>query len=446
MIKLEENINRNKYKMEELDDYIEKTLVENGQPVYLNIYHLSFINYFVQILGFGFFHTSIEINKKEYSYSATEDDNSGIFSNPIEDRNLILKEKIYLGNTFYNDDEINEILLLNSPYWLGKSYDPFLKNCNHFTKFLSGLLIEKNNFINDYPEYINRITGYGFFFNCFYSPIKRIYGNIFLNPTVVDNFNFINTRINNDIKNDFEKNISPIYQQIETNICLNVENKVDIYEQNYSYDKISHNNNLEISKDNFSERPSLKRKYNIKNQKNFINKAIVKYNFFLKPFNYYGNIIILKKLSKADYFFINKNYNQSLQFYQEILNEIDNNNNIEIDFNKYFSFPTSKYHINSQDNIKNILLKIKILHCIYYIFFINDLIEDQEIISSSIFNLNKDDYFSLFYKSYLKFNEKNIPECITIINNGIQLCNKNKFKKKFKEFNIIINQIEFENF
>ena len=441
MIQSENNVCYKNVKMEDLDEIIESKLIEFGQPIFLNIYHLSSFNYLIQILGFGFFHTSIEINGKEFSYSATNDDNSGIFSSSNEETNLILKEKIYLGNTFYNDEEINEILLLNTPYWLGKSYDPFLKNCNHFTQFLSGLLIEKNNFINDYPEYINRITEYGFFFNCFYTPIKRIYGNIFLNPTIINNSNFIQTR--NNIINDISKNESPIYHQIETNIGLIVDNNVDINEQNYSYDKVSYNNNLEISKDNFSERPSLKRKYTIKNQKNFINKAIIKYNFFLQPFSYHGNILLLKKLSKTDYFFTNKNYNKALEFYEEILKEIDNNDNIEFDFNNIYSFPTSKYHINSQDNIKNILLKIKILHCIYYIVFINDKFDDQEIISTSIFNFNKNDYFSLLYKSYLKFHERNIPECVKIIKHGIEICKYIKFKKKFKEFNLIVDQIDF---
>ena len=440
MIQIENNVCYKNVKMEDLDEIIESKLIEYGQPIYLNIYHLSSFNYLIQLLGFGFFHTSLEINGKEFSYSATNDDNSGIFSNSIEDKNLILKEKIYLGNTFYNDEEINEILLLNTPYWLGKSYDPFLKNCNHFTQFLSGLLIENNNFINDYPEYINRITQYSFFFNCFYTPIKRIYGNIFLNPKVENNFNSINTRKNNNIINDIEKNDTPIYHQIETNIGLIVENKID-GEQNYSYDKVSYNNNLEISKDNFSDHLSLKRKYTIKNQKDFINKAIIKYNFFLIPFYYHGNILILKKLSKADYFFINKNYNKALILYQEILKEIENNDNIELNFNKIYSFPTSKYHFNSNDNIKYILLKIKILHSIYYIYFINDLFDEQEIISTSILNFNKNDYFSLFYKSYLKFNEKNIPECVKIIKHGIEICKNMKFKKKFKEFNLIIDQI-----
>ena len=35
------------------------------------------------------------------------------------------------------ESEIEKILLLSVPFWLGNSYDPFIKNCNHFTKYLS---------------------------------------------------------------------------------------------------------------------------------------------------------------------------------------------------------------------------------------------------------------------------------------------------------------------
>ena len=49
------NRNCNQKNQESLDELIEKARVENGQAVYLNNYHLSSINYIIQLLGFGFF-------------------------------------------------------------------------------------------------------------------------------------------------------------------------------------------------------------------------------------------------------------------------------------------------------------------------------------------------------------------------------------------------------
>ena len=449
MINIVDNNIEKKDKIEELDDYIEKKLLEIGQPVYLNIYHLSFVNYFVQLFGFGFFHSSIEINEKEFSYSATNDEYSGIFSNLIEDSNLILKEKIYLGNTFYNNNEINEILLLNTPYWLGKSYDPFLKNCNHFTKFFSKLLIEKENIINHYPDYVNRITEYGFFFNCFYSSIKRLYGNTVFNPNSGNNIEYISLPRNNiSIKNELSFNLDRFsFHRIDTEFNLMFKghgSQPFYFEKNNSLNNDTKNNNFEISKDNYSDQPSLKRRYSISDQKCFFEK-IMKYNFFLNSIFYNGNNPILKKLVKADNYFANKKLTQALNIYQEILKEVDleKNENLENEFNNIFSFNNHKYILNQNDNIKHLLFKLKILHCIFYIFFKNNLINDQELVSNTIFKLNKNDYFSLFYKAYIKFVERNIPECVEIIKNGIEICNDNQFKKKFRQFYILIEQLEF---
>ena len=114
-----------------------------GQTVYLNIYHLSSINYIIQLLGFDFFHTNIEVNEIEYSFIPKDDDNSGIVYNKFVKgkKDIWLKEKIYLGNTIHDDDEIKQLLFLKIPYWLGKSYETFMKNGNHFTKFLAEILL-----------------------------------------------------------------------------------------------------------------------------------------------------------------------------------------------------------------------------------------------------------------------------------------------------------------
>ena len=121
------NRNSNKKIQESLDELIEKARIENGQAVYLNIYHKSYVNYIIQLLGFGFFQTTIEVNKIEYSFTPTDDDNSGIVFNNLGEgkKDIWLKEKIYLGNTIYDDDEIKQLLFLNIPYWLGKKFKSF---------------------------------------------------------------------------------------------------------------------------------------------------------------------------------------------------------------------------------------------------------------------------------------------------------------------------------
>ncbi len=60
---------------------------------------------------------------------------------------LKLKEKNYMGNTIYTRNNIDKLIAFESPFWMEKIYDPFLKNCNHFTKrFLKVILFKNVNY------------------------------------------------------------------------------------------------------------------------------------------------------------------------------------------------------------------------------------------------------------------------------------------------------------
>jgi hypothetical protein len=102
--------------------------------VYLNIYNVTSANKLLEFLGFGFYHTSIELYKHEFSYGGYDYDLSGIVV--VEAGNnagLTLKERLPVGVTFYCEDEIDEIVKEFGQFWLGNEYDPFEHNCNCFT-------------------------------------------------------------------------------------------------------------------------------------------------------------------------------------------------------------------------------------------------------------------------------------------------------------------------
>ena len=187
------------FKNEELERIIMNIKKESGLGVYLNVYHLTILNYFLQLLGFGFFHTTIEINDIEYSFKLCSGDESGIFFNRFNKDGLDkrwLKEKIYLGKTSYDINSVNEIFKLHIPFWLGKSYDLFKKNCNHFTKFFACLLLGTDEVVN-YPEYVNRITVFAKYFSSFYKPLKKIY---FENSSQSVSASFNSEIMNNDVQ------------------------------------------------------------------------------------------------------------------------------------------------------------------------------------------------------------------------------------------------------
>jgi len=426
----------------ELEEILEKEKIEKGQPVYLNIYHLSSINYIIQIIGLGFFHSTLEINNIEYSYSATDDEEVGIFKNRFidEPKNIILKEKIYLGNTLFNDEQINEVLMLNIPYWLGKSYDPFLKNCNHFTYFFARLLLNEIDLLN-YPTYINRFTDYGIYFNAFYSPIKRLYKNILINQNngfVVSDDVKLTKCNNNNNNSDYKRKVNYSNPELE-NLRFKTDNST-LGDIKLNVIKNSDMSNYNL---NFSAECDKRKSINKNSNDNFFHRTIRK-NFFIKPIVYNGRNLSMKNLFKADFFLLEKKYIESLSLYQNVLKSLEKENDLYMEFEKSFSIAPYKYWIKKDSKYKNnpnTIMKIRILHCIYYIFFLTDDINNQEVISNSIYTLNSGDYFSIFYLAYIKFRQNKIPECSQIIKSGIENCDNDDFKKYFIHFEKIIDDL-----
>ena len=238
---------------EKIFSYVQK---ESGLRVYLNIYHVTIFNYILQFFGFGFFHSTLEINDIEYCFKLGIGDESGIFFNRFKDGidKKWLKEKIYLGNTPYDIDSVNEIFKLYIPYWLGKTYNLFQKNCNDFTNFFACLLLRTDKVIN-YPEYVNRITIFAQYFSMFYNPIKKMYLDANSSPSITSSLNsefLSNENRDNNIEENNNNN-----EEINNN---NEENNNNIEINN---DK---SNNLE-SKENFKENKEEKSNNIIKKKK-----------------------------------------------------------------------------------------------------------------------------------------------------------------------------------
>ena len=221
----------------ETEKIISSVKKEYGLRVYLNIYHLTIFNYILQFFG-------IFINRFKYG---------------IEKK--WLKEKIYLGNTPYDINSVNEIFKLYIPFWLGRSYNLFQKNCNNFTKFFAGLLLRNDNVIN-YPDYVNRITIFAQYFSMFYNPIKKLYfynnntpsissslNSEFLNDEVKENNNNENNKENNCGGNSSNKELNSSNKE-STEINVEISNNIK-----------SNSENKEITKENKEE-----------NNPNFLNK------------------------------------------------------------------------------------------------------------------------------------------------------------------------------
>ena len=154
-----------------------------------------------------------------------------------------------MGNTIYKKNNIERLLALESPYWMGRTYDPFLKNCNHFTKnFLKIILVGNIN----YPVYINRICKFAHVFSSFYPPIKRLYGNLYKRDTC-GSVSYLAEEINYYLKKSSNSSFN------NTQSINNIDNEINIRRAPIDFE------NLRNDEKYFSEKEKDKKKVNEEN-------------------------------------------------------------------------------------------------------------------------------------------------------------------------------------
>ena len=462
------------------ETFLLKREFKHGSPVYLNVYHIAkIINLILQIFGIGIYHTTLEINDYEYSFGLTKKNVPGIFKNNSGElkKKLKLKEKIYLGNTLYDMQTINNILYLQSPYWMGRTYDPFVKNCNHFTKFLAKIIL--NDIVN-YPLYINRLSKYGMFFSSFYPPIKRIYGYFAgkitnENYIVLGDINLKNLSAKNLSKINFNQNKKEMNNKIDNNNLINnSNNKIsDNKEFNKSNESKNKNNeieinnneiNIEFDSENKSDDSSTEDKYDIIFQKLFLMDPfkfndVINYSYILKKTKYNNvnlNSFFSKLKDAEDFLFtIDNNRNNSIIFKQaeskllstlSMLNEFENSEDNPL--NKYslknlINKNFEQYNIFKKYPTLTMFLKVKIYHDMNFLFYISGNMKKQEKVYYNLNYIDKDfniDYYAYFSLSYIKYKQFKYPESEILLEEAIELSNKdnnneyNLMLNKFKEF------------
>lgn len=149
----------------------------HAEIVYLNVYHVTSLNKVIELMGFGLYHTSVGIYGLELSYGGHRDDSPGtVVVYEGNSAGLTKKEKIPVGTTYFNLEEINNITDYFGEYWSGQEYDPFRKNCNNFTERFIRYIC--NNGECYYPKYINRFTKLGTLFRMWFNPLEKLLGNL----------------------------------------------------------------------------------------------------------------------------------------------------------------------------------------------------------------------------------------------------------------------------
>lgn len=147
------------------------------EPIILNIYHVTNVNKFFEFFGFGLYHTSVGVYGMEFSYGGHDAELPGTVTDlKGNSAGLPLKESFPVGYTYYDRDEVLQVVERFGAFWYGIDYDPFGKNCNAFTELLIKHIADKQAYY--YPSYVNRFTKLGAILRMWFKPLQEIVGDI----------------------------------------------------------------------------------------------------------------------------------------------------------------------------------------------------------------------------------------------------------------------------
>ncbi|XP_068318597.1 deSI-like protein At4g17486 isoform X1 [Pyrus communis] len=137
---------------------------KNRAHLYLNVYDLTPVNNYLYWVGFGIFHSGIEVHGLEYGFGAHEYPSSGVFE--VEPRScpgFIFRKSVLVGSTDMSRSEFRSFMENLSGKYHGDTYHLIAKNCNHFTDEVCMRLTGKT-----IPGWVNRLArvGESSFCNC----------------------------------------------------------------------------------------------------------------------------------------------------------------------------------------------------------------------------------------------------------------------------------------
>ncbi|KRW99472.1 hypothetical protein PPERSA_07957 [Pseudocohnilembus persalinus] len=107
-------------------------------------------------IGFGAYHTAVEVYGQEFQYGAHAYNESGISANePMQQNEFIFRERIRLGKSQLGFIEIQTVLQQLDKEFLGTNYDLFMKNCNHFSFTFAEKILQDTR---QFPLYVFKLT------------------------------------------------------------------------------------------------------------------------------------------------------------------------------------------------------------------------------------------------------------------------------------------------
>nr|BAK06228.1 predicted protein [Hordeum vulgare subsp. vulgare] len=161
-------------------------------PVLLNVYDLTPVNDYLYWLGFGVFHSGIEVHGMEYGFGAHDFSSSGVFE--VQSKccpGFVYRKTVWLGTTDMSREDFRSFIERLAGKYHGNTYNLISKNCNHFTDGVCKNLTGK-----PIPGWVNRLARVGSVFDCLLpesvqvSPVGRVPT---LRPVIDDDFDSISS-------------------------------------------------------------------------------------------------------------------------------------------------------------------------------------------------------------------------------------------------------------
>lgn len=119
---------------------------------------MYWLNDYASNIGFGIFHSGIEVHGVEYAYGGHPYAFSGVFENSPQDaeelgENFKFRQCIVIGETAFTAGAVRELIKSLGQEYRGDRYHLISRNCNHFSAVLAKALTG-----NDIPTWINRLA------------------------------------------------------------------------------------------------------------------------------------------------------------------------------------------------------------------------------------------------------------------------------------------------
>ncbi|MBA0574405.1 hypothetical protein Goshw_018082 [Gossypium schwendimanii] len=135
---------------------------DNETKLVLNIYDLTPMNNYSYWIGFGIFHSGIEVHGKEYGFGAHDFSISGVFE--VEPKccpGFSYRCSISLGRINMSSSDFRAFIENLASDYHGNTYHLISKNCNHFSDDIVYKLTGKH-----IPRWVNRLARLGSLFSC----------------------------------------------------------------------------------------------------------------------------------------------------------------------------------------------------------------------------------------------------------------------------------------